>query len=89
MSIACSGGAESVLKDPSPPSRNKRRTSTPSVLAHHAPRALEPLVVNIPSKYAQTLCIMFYTSFYSLLFPPGVLLTIAGLIVDYWVEKVR
>ena len=46
------------------------------------------MVVNIPSKYAQTLCIMFYTSFYALLFPPGVLIAIAGFIVDYWVAKV-
>ena len=50
--------------------------------------ALEPYSVSMTTKFAQTISIMFYTSFYALLFPPGILITIAGYFVQYWVSKI-
>lgn len=50
--------------------------------------ALEPYEVSMISKFSQTINMMFYTAFYVIFFPPGILITLAGLILQYWVSKV-
>jgi hypothetical protein len=47
-----------------------------------------PPPVNMPKKYAEILLIIFYTAFYILLFPPGIVLTVIGIGFNYWVDKV-
>ena len=49
---------------------------------------LEPYEISMISKYSETINIMLYTAFYLLLFPPGILITLAGLFIQYWVTKV-
>ncbi len=51
--------------------------------------ALEPYEVSMTYKFAQAISIMFYTAFYVIIFPPGIIITIAGLIFQYWLSKVR
>jgi hypothetical protein len=54
----------------------------------HLFRALEPYGINIPTKFAQTISMMFYTAFYSIFFPPGIIFTLIGLAFHYWIGKV-
>ena len=49
--------------------------------------ALEPYELNVVAKFSQILNIIFYTSFYVILFPPGILVTILGYLFQYWVTK--
>jgi len=50
--------------------------------------ALEPYAINIPTKFAQTIAILLYTSFYAIFFPPGIIFTLVGLLFHYWIGKV-
>jgi len=49
--------------------------------------ALEPHHVDVITQFSCVINIMFYTAFYTLLYPPGVAITILGLILQYWVSK--
>eukprot|EP00826_Nyctotherus_ovalis_P041923 TRINITY_DN4272_c0_g2_i2.p1 TRINITY_DN4272_c0_g2~~TRINITY_DN4272_c0_g2_i2.p1 ORF type:complete len:393 (+),score=77.26 TRINITY_DN4272_c0_g2_i2:47-1180(+) len=48
---------------------------------------LEPYELSVVTKFSQMLNIMFYTSFYVILFPPGIIITILGYLFQYWVSK--
>ena len=66
----------------------KREGKESLLTQHEANIALEPYTVSMTTKFAQSISIMFYTSFYILLFPPGIIITIVGYIVQYWLTKV-
>ncbi len=51
-------------------------------------RALEPYQLRMTTKFAQVISILYYTAFYVILFPPGIVITIFGLLFQYWVTKV-
>lgn len=65
----------------------KRKGSESTLTQREANVALEPCEVSMVTKYAELMNIMFYTSFYALLFPPGILITAVGLGLHYWVTK--
>ena len=49
--------------------------------------AMEPYQLSMTTKFSQILNIMFYTSFYVILFPPGIIITLCGLLAQYWLSK--
>jgi hypothetical protein len=47
----------------------------------------EPIRFNTGYKLAYVTLIVYYTAFYSFLFPLGVAITVLALVVHYWVDK--
>ena len=50
---------------------------------------MEPYEINVPTKFAQTISMLFYTAFYATFFPAGIIFTLVGLGFHYWIGKVR
>eukprot|EP00826_Nyctotherus_ovalis_P064033 TRINITY_DN9389_c0_g1_i3.p1 TRINITY_DN9389_c0_g1~~TRINITY_DN9389_c0_g1_i3.p1 ORF type:complete len:832 (-),score=219.91 TRINITY_DN9389_c0_g1_i3:124-2619(-) len=65
----------------------KSKGANSTLTQREANIALEPYEISIVTKYAQLMNIMFYTSFYAFFFPPGIVITIAGIFINYWVSK--
>jgi len=65
----------------------KKQGSNSTLTQREANIALEPYAINVVTKYSQLMNIMFYTSFYLIFFPPGILITILGIFINYWVSK--
>lgn len=68
--------------------REKRTGENCELTQREANKMMEPMEVYFPALYAQVGALMFYTSFYILIFPPGIIITIVGLFAYYWVQKV-
>ncbi len=49
--------------------------------------ALEPYPMSITTKFSQIISILFYTSFYVIFFPPGIIITLCGLLFHLWIAK--
>eukprot|EP00826_Nyctotherus_ovalis_P064034 TRINITY_DN9389_c0_g1_i5.p1 TRINITY_DN9389_c0_g1~~TRINITY_DN9389_c0_g1_i5.p1 ORF type:complete len:836 (-),score=227.73 TRINITY_DN9389_c0_g1_i5:82-2589(-) len=65
----------------------KRQGSKSTLTQREANIALEPYEISVVTKYAQIMNIMFYTSFYAIFFPPGIVVSIVGIFINYWVSK--
>ena len=65
--------------------RNKGFKST--LTQRQANEEAGPYEMDIVTRFSQIANIMFYTAFYILIFPPGILITILGLLFQYWVCK--
>jgi len=68
-------------------SRIKKEGENCLLTQREANIALEPYQIYLPTKFAQTINIMFYTAFYMILFPAGIIITIAGYFIQYWLTK--
>eukprot|EP00826_Nyctotherus_ovalis_P041054 TRINITY_DN4095_c0_g1_i9.p1 TRINITY_DN4095_c0_g1~~TRINITY_DN4095_c0_g1_i9.p1 ORF type:complete len:874 (+),score=261.88 TRINITY_DN4095_c0_g1_i9:376-2997(+) len=66
----------------------KSKGEESTLTQHEANIALEPYEVSVVTKFSQMINIIFYTSFYVILFPFGILITILGFLFQYWVSKV-
>ena len=65
----------------------KRKGPNSELTQLQANEAANPYEMSIVNKFAQIINIMLYTSFYIILFPPGIIITTFGLIVQYWLTK--
>lgn len=75
------------------------RTSTPelylqadanlyfTIIEQH--RLFEPMALRISQKYAEMLGLVWFSLFYVMVFPLGLVISVAGLIWNYLVDKVR
>jgi len=66
----------------------KSQGSQSKLTQYEANIASGPYELNVITRFSQMINIIFFTSFYVILFPPGIIITILGYLFQYWVSKV-
>ena len=56
---------------------------------HFIKRLYEKPICHIGVRYANVVKIMFYTAFYSVILPFGLIYSLVNLLLLYWIDKVN